>query len=93
MQPSDGRCPTSSGPRFRCAKPAGHVDECSCREDAPAWVGPALQPGDVRTAVSTVRRRHARELAEVEHRAGMAEARAGMPHIRPPTPTEGKPHA
>lgn len=42
------RCPTSSGP-FRCDHSvAGHAGECTTRERAPAWVGPALRAPEAR---------------------------------------------
>jgi hypothetical protein len=88
MPTSSPECPTVSG-KYRCSiGAAGHPGPCETTEPAPSWIGPALSPGDVRVAVATIRRRHDRELAEldrqlrrVEARAKNLEARAGMTHI------------
>jgi hypothetical protein len=38
------RCPTTRGPRWRCDYAVGHAGPCETREEARAWVGPALAP-------------------------------------------------
>jgi hypothetical protein len=91
----DDRCPTSSGP-YRCDKPHGHGagDECVTRERPGVWVGPAMMPRHVTSALADRDARHVhqrhdleRALRRAEARARNAEARASMTHliVRPDT--------